>query len=73
MINTAARWIPATRGTNQGDRKRRVGPALRAEGTSGSIDLHGISGVISRGEKMALRDTDPESYITQYSLIYEDN
>ena len=27
---------------------------------------------ISRGEKMALRGTDPESYITEYTLVYED-
>jgi len=30
-------------------------------------------GEISRGEKMALRGTDPESYITEYTLVYEDN
>ena len=26
----------------------------------------------SRGEKMALRGTDPESYITEYTSVYED-
>jgi len=31
------------------------------------------SGEVSRGEKMALRGTDPESYITKNSLVYEDN
>ena len=30
------------------------------------------SGVVSREEKMALRGTDPESYITEYTLVYED-
>ena len=42
--------------------------------------LHGYPVVIgsgfgeaSRGEKMALRGTDPESYITEYTLVYEDN
>ena len=28
--------------------------------------------VVSRGEKMAVRGTDPESYITEYVLVYED-
>ena len=27
---------------------------------------------VSRGEKMALRRTDPESYFTEYTLAYED-
>ena len=30
------------------------------------------SGLVSRGEKVALRGTDPESYITEYTLVYED-
>jgi len=30
------------------------------------------SGEVSRGEKMALRGTDPESYITEYTLVYGD-
>ena len=29
-------------------------------------------GEVSRGEKMALRGTDPESYITEYTLVYEE-
>ena len=29
-------------------------------------------GEVSREEKMALRGTDPESYITDYTLVYED-
>ena len=29
-------------------------------------------GEVSRGENMALRGTDPESYITDYTLVYED-
>jgi hypothetical protein len=29
-------------------------------------------GDVSRGEKMALRGTDPETYITEYTLVYED-
>ena len=28
--------------------------------------------VVSRGEKMALRGTVPESYITEYTLVYEE-
>ena len=31
------------------------------------------SGEISRGEKMALRGTDPESYISEYTLLNEHN
>jgi len=31
-----------------------------------------ISSEVSRGEKMALRETDPAPYITQYALVYED-
>ena len=30
------------------------------------------SGEVSRGEKMDLPETDPESYITEYALVYED-
>ena len=30
------------------------------------------SGEVSRGEKMDLRGTDPESYITEYTLVYEE-
>ena len=29
-------------------------------------------GEVSRGEKMTLRGIDPESYITEYTLVYED-
>ena len=29
------------------------------------------SGEVSRGDKMAVRGTDPESYITEYTLAYE--
>ena len=29
-------------------------------------------GEVSRGEEIALRGTDPESYISEYSFIYED-
>ena len=28
--------------------------------------------LVSREEKMALGGTDPESYITEYTLLYED-
>ena len=28
--------------------------------------------VISRGEKVSLRGTDPETYITEYAFVYED-
>ena len=30
------------------------------------------SGEVPRGEKMLYSGTDPESYITEYSLVYED-
>ena len=30
------------------------------------------SGEVSRGEKMALKVSDPDSYITEYTLVYED-
>ena len=30
------------------------------------------SGEVSRGEKMAFRGTDPQSYITEYTSVYED-
>ena len=38
------------------------------------IDSHLVIdfGEVSRGEKMTLRGTDPESYITEYTLVYED-
>ena len=29
------------------------------------------SGEVSRGEKMALRETDPESRITEFTGVYE--
>ena len=28
--------------------------------------------LVSRGEKMLYAGTDPESYITEYTLVYED-
>jgi len=31
------------------------------------------SGEVSRGEKMLYSGTDPESYITEYTLVYEEN
>ena len=30
-----------------------------------------LFGEVSRGEKMALRGTNPESYITEYTFVYE--
>jgi len=30
------------------------------------------SGAVSRGEKMLESGTDPESYITEYTLVYEE-
>jgi len=30
------------------------------------------SGEVSRGEKMLYSGTDPASYITEYTLVYED-
>jgi len=30
------------------------------------------TGEVSRGGKMALRETDPESYVTQYTFMYEE-
>ena len=29
------------------------------------------SGEVSRGDKMALRRTDPKSYVIEYTLVYE--
>ena len=29
-------------------------------------------GEVSRGEKMLYSETDPESYITEYTLVYEE-
>ena len=31
-----------------------------------------IIGEVPRGEKMLYSGTDPESYITEYTLVYED-
>ena len=31
-----------------------------------------VSREVSRGEKMDLRGTDPESYITEYTLVHEE-
>ena len=31
------------------------------------------SGEVPRGEKMLYSGTDPESYTTEYTLVYEDN
>ena len=31
-----------------------------------------ISGEVPRGEKMLYSGTDPESYITKHTLVYED-
>ena len=39
-------------------------------GLLGLIDTVG-SGEVSRGEKMLESGTDPESYITEYTLVYE--
>ena len=33
----------------------------------------GLVGEVSRGEKMLYSGTDPKSYITEYTLVYEDN
>ena len=46
-------------------------PVFRGGGSrfSGLID----SGEVSRGDKMALRGTDLESYITEYTSVYEEN
>ena len=33
---------------------------------------HMASGVVPRGEKMLYSGTDPESYITEYTLVYEE-
>ena len=32
-----------------------------------------VSGEVTRGEKMLNSGTDPESYITEYTLVYEEN
>ena len=33
----------------------------------------GVFGEVPRGEKMLYSGTDPESYITEYTLVYEDD
>ena len=42
---------------------------------SGLVELPFVttSGEVSRGEKIALRETGPESYVTEYTVVYEDN
>ena len=37
------------------------------------LTLCTTSGEVSRREKMALRRTEPESYIIEYTLVYEDD
>ena len=46
--------------------------SCRSFGQPTMIDL-GFVGEVSRGEKMILRGTDPESCIIKYTLLYEDN
>ena len=43
-------------------------------GSHAAVELPFVttSGEVSPGEKMALRGTDPESYITEHTLLYED-
>ena len=51
-----------------------------AYGSCREIDIHvvvqtlstGCTSEVSRGEKMLYSGTDPESYITEYALVYED-
>ena len=42
-------------------------------GLRAAVDLHFVttSGEVSRGETMALRGTDPESYMTEHTVVYE--
>jgi len=40
LVCIGARWNPATYGTNQEARKRRLGPALRASGLQGGSAVH---------------------------------
>ena len=42
-------------------------------GLRAAIDLHFVttSGEVSRGETMAFRGTDPESYMTEYTVVYK--
>jgi len=35
-------------------------------------ELAVASGEVSRGEKILFSGTDPESYVTDYTLVYED-
>ena len=37
------------------------------------MELCTQNGEVSRGEKVLYSGTDPESYITEYTLVYEDN
>ena len=45
---------------------------IRAGNWSTSPFYLTYSGEVSRREKMTLRGTDPESYINEYTLVYED-
>ena len=54
--------------------KAQRGPKGRMLGLRAVVELPFVStsGEVSRGEKMALRGTDPGLYITEYTLVYED-
>ena len=56
---------------------RGTPPRLLAESQGQNLALTVLcvsdsSGEVSRGEKMLYSGTDPESYITEYTLVYED-
>ena len=58
-------------------RKEAPGVKLKYQLTKMSVVCTGGGGAgfstrVSRGEKLLYSGTDPESYITEYTLLYED-
>ena len=51
-----------------------LGIPLEKLGVRAAVELPFVttSGEVSRGEKMALRGTDQPSFITEYTVVYED-
>jgi len=46
---------------------------LRAHPPVPALDRLRLGSLFPRGEKMLYSGADPESYITEYTLVYEDN
>ena len=61
-----------------GHRQEKVAPREPIRANSAQIRQSkpdpglGYHGEVSRGEKMLEYGTDPESYITEYTLVYQD-